>query len=197
MSPVSGVSPDQREREFEAREDRAQIVTDAGEHRRALLDVALDAAFHLDEGIAGAADFARAARPEFRLAAHAEGLGCRHEPHDRRDLIAQEGHGDDDQHKRCAKHPEQEDIGVRGIGGAAIGDDAQDRIVEKNANLDQIGAPDRVEPEGTADLALISFDSAPSTIEKNGFGSGGGNGPLGMNSISIFMRSCAIRVSVS
>ena len=55
--------------------------------------------------------------------------------------------------KRCAEHPEQEDIGVRGIGGAAIGDDAQDRIVEQDADFDEIRAADRVEPEGLVDLA--------------------------------------------
>ncbi len=127
-------------------------MTDAGEHRGALFDIALDPALHLDEGIAGAADFARPLRAEIRFPAHAESLGRVHQLHDGLDLVAQEGHRDDDQHEGGAEHPKQEDIGVRGIGGAAIGDDAQDRVVEQDADFDEVRAADRVEPEGLVNL---------------------------------------------
>ena len=63
----------------------------AGQHRGALLDRALDARLHLDEGLRRAAHLARAARPEVRrLAALAEAFGGVGEPQDRLDLVAQE-----------------------------------------------------------------------------------------------------------
>ncbi len=54
----------EREREFEARDDGAQIMRDAVEHGRALLDRALDAPLHLQKGGAGLPHLARAARAE-------------------------------------------------------------------------------------------------------------------------------------
>src|SRR3990167_3278274 len=62
------------ELQFESREGRAEIVADAGEHGRALLDLALDARAHLHEGIGGPADFRRTLRTVVRyVAPHAEG----------------------------------------------------------------------------------------------------------------------------
>ena len=66
--------PHQGERKLEAREDGAKIVAHPVQHRGALLEGALDAPLHFDEGVAGLAHLARAARPEFRIAALAEGL---------------------------------------------------------------------------------------------------------------------------
>jgi hypothetical protein len=52
---------DQRELKPEAGEDGAQVVADARKHGGALLDLALDALAHLDEGDAGAPDLIGAA----------------------------------------------------------------------------------------------------------------------------------------
>src|SRR5437667_350061 len=66
----------ERQLELEAGQDGAQIVRDAGEHGGALLDRALDAALHFDEGGRRPAHLARPARAEIRhLAALAETLG--------------------------------------------------------------------------------------------------------------------------
>ncbi len=91
IASISGPLAEQRQLELEARQDRAQVVRHAGEHRGALLHRALDAALHLDEGLRGAAHLARAARPEARhLAALAEAFGGVGEAQDRPDLVAQE-----------------------------------------------------------------------------------------------------------
>ena len=149
---------EQRELELEAREDGAQVVRDAGEHRGALLHGALDAALHLDEGDRGAAHLARAARAEIRhFAALAEALGGVGEPQDRADLVAQEGDRDGEQHRRGADHPEQEDFRVRRIGGAAAREHAHHRIVELDADLDQLRAADGVDPERLADALADPF----------------------------------------
>ena len=126
---------------------------DAGQHRGALLDRALDARFHFEERLRGAAHFARAAGTEVRrFAALAEALGGVGQPQDRLDLVAQEQHRDDQQDRRGADHPEQEDLRIRGIGGAALGEDPHHRVVELNADFHQIGAADGVDPERPADL---------------------------------------------
>ena len=97
---------EQRELELEARQDGAQIVRHPGQHGGALLDRALDADFHFQEGGGGAAHFACAARAEIRnLAALAERLGGVGQPHDRPDLVAQEQNGDGQHHERGSDHP--------------------------------------------------------------------------------------------
>ena len=108
---------EQRELQLEAGQHGAQVVRHAGQHGGALLDGALDALLHLQEGLRGAAHLARAARPEVRrIAALAEALGRVGEPQDRPDLVAQEQDRDGEQHQRGADHPEQEDFRVRRIG---------------------------------------------------------------------------------
>ena len=144
---------EQREFELEAGQDRAQVVRHAGQHGGALLDRALDAPLHLEEGLRRAAHLARPARAEVRhLAALAETLGGVGEPQDRPDLIAQEQDGDRDQHQRGADHPEQEDLGIRRVGRAAPREHPHHRIVELDADLDQRRAPDGVDPERPPDL---------------------------------------------
>ncbi len=102
---------EQRQFELEAGEDGAQIVRHAGQHGGALLDAALDPAFHFQEGEGGAANLARAARAEVRhLASLAEAFGRIGKPQDRADLVAQEHHRDGDQHQRGADHPAEEDV---------------------------------------------------------------------------------------
>ena len=91
-------------------------MTDAVQHRRALLGGALDAPFHLDEGVAGLANFARAARLEFDVAALAEIFRRRREAQDRPDLIAQEQDRHGDQHHRGAEHPEDKDVDIGFVG---------------------------------------------------------------------------------
>ena len=69
------------------------------------------------------------------------------EAQDRPDLVAQEQDGDAEQDERGAAHPEQEDMRVRRIGLAAPGEHAHDAFVELDPDLDQVRAPDRVDPE--------------------------------------------------
>ena len=78
-----------------------------GQHDGALLDMALDAVAHLDEGLRRLAHLARAARAEilWRRPPLAEALGGFSQAQDRLDLIAQEQDGDGQQHERGAHHP--------------------------------------------------------------------------------------------
>ena len=55
-------------------------------------------------------------------------------------------------------------------------DDAQGRVVELDADLDEVRASDRVDPEGPADMAPDLLGEASSKNWKNGFGAGGGKG---------------------
>ncbi len=143
----------QRQFQLEAREHRAQVVRDAGQHGGALLDGALDARLHLEESGRRAPHLARAARPEIRrVAALAEAFGGVGQPLDRLDLVAQEDDGDGEQHGGRADHPEQEYLGIGGVGCAAAGEHAHDRVVELHADLDQRRFADGVDPERLGDL---------------------------------------------
>ena len=129
-------------------------MTDAGQHGGALFDLTLDALAHLDKGEAGAAYFLRAARAEIarHRSALAEALGGFGKGQDRPYLVAQERDGDHQQHQRGADHPNQEDMRVRGIGLAAAHEDAQHLAFELDADLDDVGIANRVDPEGAVDL---------------------------------------------
>ena len=151
---------DDRERQLETRQDRAQVVADAVEHRRALFRGAFDAAFHFDEGVAGLAHFARAARMEIDVAPLAEILRRLGQAQDRTDLVAQEEDGDRDQHDRGAEHPENEDMDVRLIGERAARHETQDAVAELHAHLHQPGPTDGVDPEGQAHLPGEFFRAA-------------------------------------
>ena len=145
---------DQRQFELEAGEDGAQIMRDAGQHRGALLDRALDAGLHLQESLRRAPHLARAAGPEVRrLAALAKTFGSIRQPQDRPDLVAQEQHRDDQEDRRRAQHPEDEDLGIGSVGGAALGIDTHHRVIELDADFHQVGAADGIDPERSADLA--------------------------------------------
>ena len=129
-------------------------MADAGQHRGALLDRALDARLHLQERLRGAAHFARAAGTEVRrLAALAETFGGVGQPQDRLDLVAQEQHRDDQQDRGRPQHPEDEDLRIRGIGGAALGEDPHHGVVELDADFNQVGFADGIDPERPCDLA--------------------------------------------
>jgi hypothetical protein len=108
--------------------------------------------------------------------------------------LRRKGDGDRQKHKRGADHPQQEDVGVRGISLAAADEDAQHLVVELDANLDDVGAADRVEPERSVDLPADFGRKRLSRIEKNGFGPGGGRGSGGSRSIFSDMRSWAMRM---
>ena len=123
------------QRQTEAREHRAQVMADAVQHGGALLDLAGDPALHVEEGGPRAADLARAARPEIELAALAEILGRVRQRQDRPDLVAQEEDRDREQDQRGAHHPDQEDVGVGGVGLAAARDDAHHGVVELDADV--------------------------------------------------------------
>ncbi len=130
-------------------------MADAGKHDGALLDMALDAVAHLDEGVGGLAHLARAARAEIvrRRAPLAKAFGSFGQAQDRLDLVAQEKNRHGEQDERSADHPYQEDLGVGGVGLTAAGKDMHHPVVELDADVDEIGAAHRVDPEGTADLA--------------------------------------------
>ena len=144
---------DQRQLELEAGEDGAQIVADAGQHRGALLDRTLDARLHFQKRLRGAADFACPAGPEIRrLAPFAETFSGICQPQDRPDLVAQEQHRNDQQDRGGADHPEQEDLRIRGIGRAAFGENPHHGVVELDADFNQIGAADGIDPERPRNL---------------------------------------------
>ncbi len=153
MASISGAVAEQSEFELKARQDGAQIVRDAGEHGGALLDGAFDAALHLQERGRGAAHLARAARAEIlRLAALAEGFRRVGEPHDRPDLVAQEGDRDRQHDQRRRHHPDQEDPRIRIVDVGARREDAHDRAGKLDADFHDRGAADGVDPERQADL---------------------------------------------
>ena len=154
MPSTSGLSPISASSSLKRVRMVRRSCADAGQHRGALLDRALDARLHLQERLRRAPHFARAAGPEVRrLAALAEAFGGVRQPQDRLDLVAQEQHRDDQQDRGGAQHPEDEDLRIRGIGRAALGEDPHHRVVELDADFDQIGAADGIDPERPADLA--------------------------------------------
>ena len=149
-----GTVADQRQFKLEAGQDGTQIVRHAGQHRGALLDGALDARFHLQKRLRGAAHFTRAAGTEVRrLTALAEAFGGIGQPQDRPDLVAQEQHRDDQQDRRGTDHPEQENLGIRGVSRAALREDAHHGVIELNPDLHQIGAANGIDPERLCDLS--------------------------------------------
>ena len=91
-----GTVLEQSELEAKAGQHGAEVVAHAGQHDGALLDMALDAVAHLDEGVGRLAHLARAARAEvlWRRAPLAEALGRLRQAQDRLDLVAQEEDGD-------------------------------------------------------------------------------------------------------
>ena len=148
-----GAVAEQRQFELEPGEDCAQVVRHPGEHGGALLDRPLDAAFHFQEGGGRAPNLAGAARTEVRrLAALAEGFGGVGQAHDRTNLIAQESDGDGEHDQRGRNHPDQENPGIRIVDIGALGEDAHHGVVQLDPNLDDVGAPDSVDPERQPDL---------------------------------------------
>ena len=148
-----GAVAEQGEFKLKARQNGAQIVRHAGQHRGALLDGALDACFHFQEGRGSPADFPRAARPEVRrLAALAEGFGGVGQADDRANLIAQEGNRNGEHDQRSRDHPKQKDPGIRIVDIGAAGEHPHHRVVELNADFHDVGTADGVDPEWQADL---------------------------------------------
>ena len=165
---------DQRELQAEAGEDGAQVVADAGEHGRALLDLALDAAAHLVEGDRRLAHLAGAARREVRRrrgpcrnsrrrrrAAGSAGSGCA-------------GRGWRWRAARGWCRPSRdEDQRVRGIGLAAAGEDAQDACRRAGCGSRRGCERPTVSIQNGLPICLvISRLSVRSSREKNGFGAG-------------------------
>ena len=130
-------------------------MADAGQHRGALLDVRRDAVAHLEEGSRRLPHFAGAARAEVvgNLAALAERVGRLREPQNGPDLIAQEENGDGEQDHRRADHPQEEDVRVRGVGLRPRGDEAQNGVLQLDADFDVPRLADRVDPERPLHLA--------------------------------------------
>ncbi len=126
----------------------------AGEHGGALLDMALDAVTHLDEGLRRLPHFAGAAWAEIgrRWPPLAQALGGLGQAQDRLDLVAQEQDGHGEQHERGPEHPQQENLRVGGIGLAAPRQHMHHRVVELDANVDEVRRAHGVDPERLADL---------------------------------------------
>ena len=116
--------------------------------------MALDAVAHLDEGLRRLPHLAGAARAEIgrRRPPLAQALGGLGQTQDRLDLVAQEQDGHGEQHERCSEHPQEEDLRVGGIGLAAAGEHMHHRVVELDANVDEVRRADGVDPERLADL---------------------------------------------
>src|SRR5665648_1023390 len=114
-----------------------------------------DAVAHLDEGMRRLAHLARAARLEVGRwwPSLAEALGGKGKAQDGLDLIAQEQDRHGEEHERGAKHPHQEDMRVRRVGLATSGKHMHDGVVELDANVDEIGTANGVEPERAPELA--------------------------------------------
>ena len=142
-------------------------MADAVQHRRALFARSLDAPLHLDEGIAGLTNFARAARLKFEIAPLSEILGGGRQSQDRANLIAQKQDRHEQQHDRRAEHPEDEDVDVGVVGEASPGDETQHAEAEIDADLQQSGAADRVDPKRIVDLALEFVGQLPGQRVQN------------------------------
>ena len=148
-----GTVPQQGKFELETRENGAQVVRNSRQHGGALLEHALDATLHLDEGHRRAANLTRAARPEVGdFASLAETFGGIRQAQNRPDLVAQEQHRHRDQHQRGAHHPGQKDVGVGDVSGTTRRKYAHHRVVELDADLEQCRAPNRIDPVRPADL---------------------------------------------
>ena len=124
----------------------------------ALLEIALDAPLHLEEGMTGLAHLARAARAKLDLAPFAKRFGRLRQAQDRPDLVAQEEDRDAKQDQRRAGHPDEEDVRVGGVGLRAAGEHPHDRVgIQLDADLDEVRTPDRIHPIGAVDLAAQLF----------------------------------------
>ncbi len=176
---ISGDVLDQRELELEAGQDGAQVVADAGEHRGALLDLALDAPAHLDEGQRGLAHLAGAARTEvgprrplpklFRGLGELRGWGgsgCAGSRWRRRSGPA------------TYHHPDEEDVRVRGVGLAAAGEDAQHAGLELRCGSrpGRTRRPCRSRTAGRSACGSRAVASVEEREERRGPGGGSGSG---------------------
>src|SRR5262249_33434592 len=103
---------------------RPEIVADAGEQLRALLDVALDARAHVEEGERGAAYFACAADAErAAVLAATEFFHRVGEQFDWPHLVANEHHRDDAEKDGRAENPSDEQRAGARLHTVAIGGD--------------------------------------------------------------------------
>ena len=144
---------EQSQLELETRQNGPEVVADAGKHRRALVDMRLDPVTHFQEGLSRLAHLAGAAGTEVfgHGAALAEFVGRIREPQDGADLVAQKQDRHGEQDHRSADHPQQEDVGVRRVSLRAGGDEAQDRVVMLDTDLDVARLADGVDPERPVD----------------------------------------------
>ena len=154
MPSTSGLSPISASSSLKRVRMVRRSWRDAGQHRGALLDRAFDARLHFHERLRRLPHLPCAADPEIRrLAALAEAFGGLRQPQDRPDLVAQEQHRDDQEDRGRAQHPEDENLRIGGVGGAALREHAHHGVVEPNANFNQVGFADGIDPERPADLA--------------------------------------------
>ena len=114
----------QRELQPQARERRAQVVAHRGQHGRALVDMALDAAAHFQEGVRGLAHLARTGGLEpVGVLAAAELFGGVGQPADRLHLVADEDDGYQRQYSgravdedwRCPFRPRRSEAGAADV----------------------------------------------------------------------------------
>ena len=97
-------------------ERRAQVVADGGQKDGPLVDMALDAAPHVEEGLTGLAHLAGAVRLEARVVALAKGVRGLRQSFDGAHLISDEQDRHAGEHQRRHRQPQDEDVPPRGEG---------------------------------------------------------------------------------
>jgi hypothetical protein len=135
-------------------EGRAQVVADGGQKRRALVDVALDALAHVEEGPRRLSNLACAVRLEGHVRALAEGLRRRRQPLDGPHLVADEEDGHRGQQDGGAGQPQDEDVRPAGRGPVYRRDHPQDALVHLHPHVHVGGIARGVEPEGVVEPVL-------------------------------------------
>ena len=147
LQPRAGLG--QRQFQLQAGEGGAQVVADRGQKGGALVDVALDARLHVEEGLGGLAHLARAVRPEARdLGPLAESLGGGGETLDGAHLVADEQYGDGGQQEGCARQPHDEGAGLGGEGAVAGRQHPQHPLWQLHPDVDIGRVAGGVVPEG-------------------------------------------------
>ncbi len=144
-----------RELQLEPCQRRLQVVADPGKHLGALRDVTFDALAHGDEGLRGAAHFARAIRLEIgNGTALSEALGGNRQALDRPHLIAQKQDSDPQQNQRRTDHPEDKHVHIRGDQPLTRDRQLQHPVLYLHADVHEGAAITRRERPGLSKLPL-------------------------------------------
>ncbi len=140
--------PGQRQFQLEAREGGAQVVADRGQERRALVDVALDAALHSDEGVGRLAHLGGPVRTEVGHVDPApERFGGGRQALDGAHLVPDEQHGHRREQQGGPRQPHDEGPGLGGHGPVAGRQHPQHPVRELDTDVDVGGVAGGVEPD--------------------------------------------------